>query len=299
MENESSKRGYLEKDFAFFYIKDNINLELEFHYHDFAKIIVFISGKVTYLIEGRSYRLKPWDLLLVSKNQLHKPIIDNSESYERIVIWINPSFLRQHNTINCNLETCFNLASEENLNLLRLNTSQLPYIKNILKELEESGNSHEFGSKLLSNALFLQLIIYINRKYLGIDKASIQEDLTYDEIISDIISYINRNITGDLSIENIASQFFLNKHYLMHKFKRQTGYTLHNYIHQKRLIKAKTLISEGNSTGEACLKSGFKDYSNFIRAFKKMYGAAPKAYMKHIMSFENSVKKEQNEPDLF
>ncbi|KAB3536317.1 AraC family transcriptional regulator [Alkaliphilus pronyensis] len=299
-DNTNIKRGYLEKDFALFHIKDQINLELEFHYHDFAKIIVFISGDVTYLIEGKSYRLKPWDILLVNSSELHKPIIDISESYERIVFWINPSFLKQHNSENCMLETCFNIANNKNLNLLRLGPSQKTYIENLLLELEKECNCNSFGSKLLSNSLFLQLIININRAFLGITnyQLSINEDLTYDESISNIISYINENIADDLSIDKLAAQFFLNKHYLMHKFKRQTGYTLYNYILQKRLIKAKSLIKEGKSTGEACSESGFNDYSNFIRAFKKMFGAPPKTYLKSIVSFEKIVMEKENQTEI-
>jgi hypothetical protein len=44
------KRGYLNKDFEFFHLKDNKAMQFEFHYHDFNKIIIFISGNVTYLI---------------------------------------------------------------------------------------------------------------------------------------------------------------------------------------------------------------------------------------------------------
>ena len=68
---EKVKRGYLNEDFHFFNLKDQKRNEFEFHYHDFNKIIIFISGEVTYIIEGKSYKLKPWDILLVGKNDLH------------------------------------------------------------------------------------------------------------------------------------------------------------------------------------------------------------------------------------
>lgn len=55
----------------------------------------------------------------------------------------------------------------------------------------------------------------------------------------------------------------------MHKFKSQTGYTLHKYIQQKRLAFSKSLIIKGHKITEIYLKCGFGDYSSFIRAFKK------------------------------
>jgi quercetin dioxygenase-like cupin family protein len=63
--SDKVKRGYLNEDFHFFRLKDQKKNEFEYHYHDFNKIIIFLSGEVTYLIEGKSYILKPWDILLV------------------------------------------------------------------------------------------------------------------------------------------------------------------------------------------------------------------------------------------
>lgn len=53
------KTGYLKEDFRLFHINDQTKKDFSYHYHDFHKIIVFISGKVTYHIEGKAYHLKP------------------------------------------------------------------------------------------------------------------------------------------------------------------------------------------------------------------------------------------------
>ena len=87
--NEVNKHGYLNTNFKLFHLKDKKAQNFEFHYHDFNKIIIFISGKVTYHIEGKSYELKPWDILLINNHDIHKPVIDPSEAYERIIIWVN------------------------------------------------------------------------------------------------------------------------------------------------------------------------------------------------------------------
>jgi AraC-like DNA-binding protein len=287
MEEEESrdlhhKKGYLHKDFEFFHLKDNKNLQFEFHYHDFNKIIIFISGKVTYLIEGKSYKLKPWDILLVNNNEIHKPIIDQSETYERIILWINSSFLLKHNDTQCNLLTCFNLASEKKLNLLRLTPESLFGIKSILSQLEETFKSQDFGNKILQNALFLQYIVQLNRLYLGIETDIEYSDIEYDETVGRILYYINANLSEDLSMDKLASVFYLSKYYLMRKFKQQTGYTVHNYILQKRLIAANTLIKEGKSITVTCLECGFSDYSNFVRSFKNAFGLSPKKHYKML-----------------
>ena len=62
---------------------------------------------------------------------------------------------------------------------------------------------------------------------------------------------------------------------MMRQFKEETGYSIHQYILEKRLLAAKGLIREGMSAGAAALECGFQDYSAFARAFKKKMGMAP------------------------
>ena len=66
----------------------------------------------------------------------------------------------------------------------------------------------------------------------------------------------------------------------MHTFKNETGYTLHGFVSQKRLMYAAELIKEGSPVSDAALKCGFSDYSAFLKAFKKVFGALPKSFAK-------------------
>lgn len=278
----SNKSGYLNKDFQLFHIKDKKNQEFEFHYHDFNKIIIFLSGKVTYLIEGKAYYLKPWDILLVNNHDVHKPIIDSNETYERIIIWANSGFIENHNYEGCDLSTCFKLAKEKSFNLIRLEDKFQNNLKNIISSLEVSFNSQDFGSKLLGNSLFIQLIIYLNRLYLDKTYITTKDSLKYDKQIEEILKYINNNLSQDLSIELICKEFFISKYYLMHKFKNETGYTLHNYIIQKRLFMAQELIKSGEAVTKVSSLCGFKDYSSFLRSFKKLFHKSPREYINAI-----------------
>lgn len=281
------KRGYLKEDFRFFHLRDKKDIEFEFHYHDFHKIIIFISGTVTYLIEGKAYKLKPWDFLLVSSSDMHRAIIDSDASYERIIIWVNSRFMELHNN-DCNLETCFELASQNKNNLLRLNQDSLKEIKPTLFLLENSVKDKDFGNNVLKNCLFIQFIVHLNRLFLGKKTDKTENDINYDPLIGDVIDHINLNLGEELSLEKLSSEFYISRYYLMHKFKAQTGYTVHNYIQQKRLIKAAFFIRSGSQIIEACSESGFGDYSNFERAFKKQFGLSPKKYYKTMMDLEKS-----------
>lgn len=270
------KKGYLNNNFKLFHIKDKINLEFDFHYHDFNKIIIFISGDVSYIIEGKSYNLKPWDILFVNNHDIHKPIVNSSQTYERIIIWINSKFLESHNYENCDLTKCFKLVDEKRLNLIRLNNDFQKELKDLIYLLESSLNSKEFGSTLLSNSLFIQLIIYLNRIHIYNKYIQDENIFKYDKEIENILLYINQNLSEDLSIGTLSQKFFISRYYLMHKFKKETGYTLHNYILSKRLFKAKELIKSGTPITTASMQCGFNDYSSFLRSFKKTFNCSPR-----------------------
>jgi AraC-like DNA-binding protein len=277
------KKGYLHNDFKFFHLRNKENVQFEHHYHEFNKIIIFIFGNVIYNIEGKSYKLLPWDVLFVPRNQVHKPIIEAEQEYERIVIWINDAFLEAHGNADNNLLTCFNIA-RENRHLLRLGQNSLNTIKFILSRIETELKNNQFGAGVLGNALFVQFMVYINRLQLKPDKNVENIEVEFDQQIEKVIQYINSNLDSDLSIEELSKRFFLNKYYLMHKFKKNTGYSIHSYVNSKRMQKCAAFIKAGKSPSDTASECGFNDYSSFVRAFTKMYGVSPRKYYKNSLA---------------
>ena len=289
MKDINNKVGYLNDNFKIFHMRDKKDIKFEYHHHDFSKIVILIDGDLTYYIEGKAYILKPWDILFVNKNEIHKPVVNPNKYYERIVIWLNPDFMAKYAQGNNNLLKCFEVAIKNNYNLLRLNMKSIDIIKNLIQDIQNCNNSNEFGSEILKESLFVQLMVLMNRLFLNSDKNRDIEDIQYDKTIEGVLNYINSNLENDLSIDTIASEFFISKYYLMRKFKNQIGSSIHNYVVQKRLILARSLISDGLSMSSVCSRCGFNDYSSFVRAFKKVYGVSPSNYNPTIHNFENPI----------
>ena len=263
------KTGYLKEDFRLFHINDQTKKDFSYHYHDFHKIIVFISGKVTYHIEGKAYHLKPRDILPVSQGAIHKPEIDPSVPYERYIFWIRDDLSCQE------LNTCFQKANDRSFNLVRADSALQERLKDLLPEIEQTLQNKHFGDTVLRNALFTQFMIYINRIFLRTSSSPDKKTYSSDTQVEQLLKYINRNLSENLSIDQLANRFFFSKYHMMRKFKNETGYTIHNYITSKRLLMARSLISQGMPVMKAAQASGFHDYTTFVRAYKKQFGKAP------------------------
>lgn len=277
---EFTPRQYMvTPDFEYFHYADNSAIEVEYHKHDFFEIYFFISGKVTYIIEGKSYKLKPGDILLIHSRELHKPVIEGGEAYKRIVLWVSPGYLKKQSIEGANLSMCFEADSPRYHNLLRPNAEMSANIKSILGRFERACASTAFGGNILRNIHLLELMVYLNRAVMENFAEAAEVDIEYNEKINKIITHINERLCEDLPLDKLSSEFYMSKYHLLREFKKHTGYTIHNYISQKRLIMAAALLKKGLSVTETCSKCGFGDYSNFIRSFKKSYGIPPHKYV--------------------
>lgn len=272
---EYSKVGYLHSDFKMFHIMDDSLEEITFHYHDYHKILILLSGNVSYCIEGRTYDLQPNDVVLVSAGEAHKPIVYAGAPYERIIIYISPEFLSRYGDAENDLRLCFKEAKLEQSHVLRFPSFSNSRLSAILKDLDASLHDTDYAHELHHKLLFLDFMIHLNRAALHKKVEFLETSDANDKVIQ-ILNYLNEHLTEDLTIEHIASEFYLSRYYLMHTFKEQTGYTIGSYISTKRLLLAKERISNGYPITTVCYECGFKNYSTFSRAYKKCFGEAPR-----------------------
>ena len=94
------------------------------------------------------------------------------------------------------------------------------------------------------------------------------------------MQYINENLTEDFSLDQMAVRFYTSKYHLSRQFKQFTGLSIFQYIMKKRLIVSRNMLRDGCSVMDACMRCGFSDYSNFLKAFKKEFGMNPSQYLK-------------------
>lgn len=103
--------------------------------------------------------------------------------------------------------------------------------------------------------------------------------------ISYISEFIKENCDKNLSITCLAKECGMPAYSLMRNFKKRRGLTVHAYLMQCRLHKARALLRDGVSIAEAGYQSGFYDQSKLTKYFKSSYAITPKKYQQSVCPF--------------
>ena len=270
MEQNYVQRGYLHEDFRLFHLRGAMEESVDWHYHTFHKIIEFRGGESGYGVEGKQYLLQPGDLVLVPQGCIHRPEAEPNVPYERRILYLSPEFLRRAGG-SCDLAACFDRAREE----FRFVVHPADGTGGAqLAALEHAEREDAFGRELLAQSLLFQFLIGLNRA-MADDLLQYAKPAAYDRKIESILRYLSEHLTEPVSIDDLAARFFVSKYHMMRQFRAQTGYTIHGYLTGKRLMFARAMIAAGTPVLQASEESGFGDYSAFLRAYRKQFGAAP------------------------
>lgn len=273
-EGSYEKTGYLKEDFRLFHLKDSREQTFAYHYHDFDKILIFLSGRGSYRIEGRSYALAPCDIVFVRHGSIHKPEVDFSVPYERIIAYLSPDFLRSAPMGSDNLNLCFEKMQAGGSDVFRPSPAADERLLQSIFVLAGASSDSGYGHELYTHLLFLEFMVWLNRSILD-ERAVYPKAAEGNPKILEILRYINSNLKEDLSVDLLASRFYFSRSYLMRTFKKETGCTLAGYIQEKRLLMAREQIRLGAPATQAALDCGFRDYSAFAKAFKQKFSASP------------------------
>lgn len=265
-------RGYLKEPFRLFHLADSRREHIEYHYHTFHKIIILLAGRAGYAIEGERYDLSPGDFVLVGRGSIHRPEVREDDFYERMILYISPAYLASLGTEDCDLEGCFRQAQTAFRYVYRDEGGSR--VRQLFETLARTVREGGYGAALLERAQFLELMVEVNRVCLG--GHQVQATAGDSKVVA-LLQYLNLHLTEELSIDQLAERFYISKYHMMRRFRQETGYSVHGYLTEKRLLLAQQLLARGCTPAEAAVQAGYQDYSTFSRAYKKQFGRSPSA----------------------
>ncbi len=266
MNNDTSQFRKISDDLIVFHNKNEIPYISVPHLHSQYEIYYNICGARGFMVNGKVYKCNNRDLIIVPKLQTHKVIVDKDTYYERCVINIKETVLEKLASI-CKNEDCVSWLKSEsgtvNLNLIQ---------HGCLMELVTSYND-ETGDEFMKLSIFLRLMSFLRDAFSGKRSAELLDDghVSYSD---KVICLIEKN-PGIATVAQIAHLLYINEDYINRVFKDETGITIKKYLIMRMLSEAKKHLYLGKSVKEACSLSGFGDYSNFLRTFKKYEGYTP------------------------
>jgi len=250
--------------------------DFELHFHDCYELFYFHRGEGSYNVESSKYVLLPGAMYITNPRELHGPLI-SSETYYRSTFSFKSALLSSFITKNYNPFYAFEHRKSGISNMI------MPHI------VKEMGLDKEF--EIISNAAKGQAR---NKELLIKAHAAIMMDklnqvvdtksgaLAGVERMYEIIQFVNDNLGKPISLSEVAKHFYISQAHLSRLFQERFHMSLAEYIINKRVMWAITMMESSMSLLEVALEVGFSDYSAFYRAFTKIVGTNPRDYRKTI-----------------
>ena len=185
----------------------------EMHLHDHLEIYLFISGKAKYVVEGNEYDLSPGNLLLLRDSESHCINFLNDSPYERYVLHLNPAFIDAVDPQHQLLQPFYDRPLGVD-NMYRPsefpNTSALSYFKSMCIETDDN-----YNTRLAVMTNLLPLLRDVGSAF----QKRKEPDL-HSSVTGQITAYINEHLFEDISVQTIASQFFMSVSQIERIFKK-------------------------------------------------------------------------------
>lgn len=280
---ENKPHGTKDDPFSTYHIENaGRSFQIPVHWHDEFEIIYVRSGFLTVSISGESYIGKTGEAFVVSPGNLH--LMGSQSGTVDYYTFLFPLKYISFRTDD---------MLDEKL-LEPLNSGHLmicPRVKDTAKELCEQlieiyeAKNDESESKITTQVrtkiILLQFILEMWKKGFVIENDTSGRNTVEKEMVS----YIQQNFTGKISLKEFGEQFHLSEKYISRYFKEHFHITLSQYITYLRLENAKQLLQDTDlSVTETAMQSGYQNVSYFIRSFQKAYAVSPLKYRKNNYS---------------
>lgn len=287
------KQKIYYEDFDSFYYYGGISQNWEmkgYHFHKEYEVILFLSQGAEISIGSRVYEVNRGDLFLIPNREYHKTAGADGQEYHRYVLMFDPEPLSMiGTTLGYSFLQYFEQNTEAVPHKIHLSGEHLDETIALFKRIGESCHETDTSAGQTGIKLrILELLLHINRMFdFFVEEYDMVEGETEEfsecsavvqERVGQIKKYVTEHIDEKLDMEQIADQFYISRHYLSHYFKKATGFTLGQYITDRKIDRAKDLLRQGFSVTETAVALAYYSDSHFINTFKRMTGTTPKKY---------------------
>ena len=243
------------------------------HFHNYVELMLPLVSPGNIFVNDQIYPLRRGTLYLIGENTLHRTI--TTGFHARYVLHIGRRALAELSTP----QTDFTRLAQSSFLRAPLSNEQMTHLVELFQALERNKDDGSFGSDIRQITALLELLLWVAP---ALHASSAGEAIQNKDFmrVSPILDYIRARLSEPLTLDQIAGEFFISKHYLCRIFKSATGFSVMEYIIYSRVLMARQLLQQGVSVQQAGEMSGFSDNSHFIRTFGHLTGTSPGRYAK-------------------
>ena len=280
---ENKSHGTKDDPFSTYHIKnEGRSFQIPVHWHDELEIIYVKSGFLTVSISGENYIGTPGDTFVVSPGNLHlMGTQTGAADYFTFLFPLKYISFRSDDLLD---ESLLEPLSSGHLMITpRIGDAAsglCEQLADIYMEKKE-GAGADIATQIRIKLVLLQFILEMWNKGLVVENDTSGRNTVEKEMVS----YIQQNYTGTISLKEFGEQFHLSEKYISRYFKEHFHITLSQYVTYLRLEHAKQLLQDTDlPITEIALQSGYQNVSYFIRSFKKTYEVSPLKYRKNRLT---------------
>ena len=280
---ENKPHGTKDDPFSTYHIKnEGRSFQIPVHWHDELEIIYVKSGFLIVSISGENYIGTPGDAFVVSPGNLHlMGTQTGAADYFTFLFPLKYISFRSDDLLD---ESLLEPLSSGHLMITpRIGDAAsglCEQLADIYMEKKE-GAGADIATQIRIKLVLLQFILEMWNKGLVVENDTSGRNTVEKEMVS----YIQQNYTGTISLKEFGEQFHLSEKYISRYFKEHFHITLSQYVTYLRLEHAKQLLQDTDiPITEIALQSGYQNVSYFIRSFKKTYEVSPLKYRKNRLT---------------
>ena len=162
----------------------------------------------------------------------------------------------------------------------------------IASELETETSAGSLLIEGLASSLAARLVQKYIRETTGQSLGSPARGALDRRRLQRVLDYIEANLEGDLTLDDMASIACLSRFHFARAFKEAVGQSPHRHVSAKRLTRAKALLIQGDrSLVDIALSLNFSSQANFTRAFTQATGQAPGRFRQRSRSQQSDLSR--------
>lgn len=251
------------------------------HFHDSYEIIFFVKSQNQIFIKDIAYSTENNEIMIIPPREVHTIKYNKGTVYQRYVLYFSKKFiLRALLGLDCeNILNYFDSLKYKKTKLNASNINKISYLLFAINKCTKKQNSNCSADKILIKTYLTTLIVEI---YDIFKSHNVDYALTGPgQIVQNIIKFIDEYYKKNLTLGNIVNDFYVNKYYICHVFKKIAGVSIIEYLQFRRIIEAqKMLIDTNMEILDICFECGFNNLQHFYRVFKKISNSSPSHYRK-------------------